>query len=1116
MIPDGDARPQAGSPARRALTATLLYAAFSGLWILFSDRLVSVQVQDPAQLALINTLKGWLYVVVSSAFIYALLKRWLGQPNSGQRPAVSRRSLLLAFAVTGLAIVGLTWLLIHERLQNTRLGAGQQLLAIASSKAEQLGAWHQERLRDARFLAEGNLDTLWRTWQRDGDERARAEALNHLRQAVVRGGFRRAALVTADHTPHWLDWNEGPIDDAVLRAAIDRVLRRGEAQSVGPWLDTGQRTRLAFVAPLGVGSPQAGAVVLQIDPPPEIHPTLASWPLPATTAQSLLFRQEGDEVLYMTPVRGMDGAPMRLRLPVATAAALPAAFLRGDFPPGTAWEGPDHRGTPVLGVVLPVGDTGWWLAAQVDRAELMSPAVIEGLTTALAGVLALLSAGIAVFLYEQRERLKLSAANIEKLEQAQQRLAQSEARYRLLAESGDDVIWLYDLARERFAYISPSIERVFGHPVHEALELPLEALLAPESYAFVRDELPAWLSRWAAGDAPITRRDELVQLHRDGRMIPIEIETTLILDDAGRVVQLKGITRDISARRAAESRILQLSQAMEQSPAVVIITDRHARIEYVNQAFEATTGYPREEVIGRNPKMLRSDKTPRETFETMWHALQAGESWSGEIINRHKNGRDYIQTVTIAPVRNAVGEVTHYLSVQLDITAQRTAEDKAHQLAWFDVLTGLPNRHHLLLDVSGVLASARRLDHHSALFIINIDRFKTLNEAMGHAAGDRLLQRLAKRLIDTVRPGDHLARLGADEFAWLTPVPDGRESDTMEDALRLATSVHEALDPPFKLAGVETPVKVTVSIGIALLPLHEDDTPAEVLRRADTALSRAKDGGGRQTAFFDAAMGEVISQRFVIEQDLRRGLVAGELRLYLQPQVNAAGRMVSAEALLRWQHPQRGLVPPVQFIPVAEGCDLIEPIGDWVLEEVCERLGRLHRQGRRLPVAVNISPRQFHQSTFVPDLLQRLERTGAQPGDLILEITEGVVVRDVEDVVRRMGELTRHGIRFSIDDFGTGYSSLSYLKNLPIHEVKIDRSFVQDAPTQPSDAALVEAILAVATHLRLRVVAEGVETAEQAAFFERHPDVILQGYRYGRPAPADEVIARALAESGQG
>jgi len=301
---------------------------------------------------------------------------------------------------------------------------------------------------------------------------------------------------------------------------------------------------------------------------------------------------------------------------------------------------------------------------------------------------------------------------------------------------------------------------------------------------------------------------------------------------------------------------------------------------------------------------------------------------------------------------------------------------------------------------------------------------------------------------------------------------------------------------------------VTASLGITLFPLSVDDTPQEVLRRADTALHRAKDAGGNQSAFFDVGMGELTQQRFRIEHELRQGIAAGELRLFIQPQVNAAGQIVSAEALVRWQHPDRGLLPPGVFIPIAEESDLIIELENWVTREACRLMAREEMAGYPLHLSVNISPRHFRQSGFVDWLIELMGQEGNDPGYLTLEITEGMVIENVDELIAKMNRLSKLGIHFSIDDFGTGYSSLAYLKRLPIDELKIDKTFVQDAPTSPDDGALVETILAIAKHLHLKVVAEGVETMAQADFLNARAEVIHQGYLYGRPEPAEGFLAR--------
>ncbi len=1107
--------PFVSNRGRYALTVVLLYACFSALWILLSDKAVDWLLADDLQQRLmVHTVKGWLFVAVTSMLLYfALLQPLssrLGGTDNGEAPDTPGQRLVpwLAILALGGTIVALTWLNITERYEERRLDAGNQLRAIGIAKAEQIAEWHQERWNNA-LATQNSVDLAqqWLLWAREGAPQTRLALQERLRRIALAGQFNRVELIDAEG--RGINDPEHPelSSDPALLDAVRATLAAGTVQRFGPHLDHQGRPCLYFLAPVALGYERPVVAVLHYDPPATFHPALATWPLPQETGEAVLFRQEGDRILFLSEKKRVPGAALRFSLPLTEPKLPTALVMRGEAAPGTLVEGIDYAGFPVYAVVLPVGDTGWWLLVKQDRSELMFDAVQGGLNIALTGILALFALGVGVYLYVQRQQLRQSARFIGDLQAIRQRLSSSEARYRLLAENGSDVVWLLDLDTLRFVYVSPSVEQQLGYSPEEMRSKDLADILTPESLAHVQITLPRRLEAFSQGDDEARSQiDQLEQVHRDGHRIPIEVVTTFVTDATGRPIQLQGVTRDITARRQAEAKILQLSQATEQSPAGVILTDVDGHIEYVNAAFEHMSGYAREEVIGQNPRLLQSGKTPPEVYAAMWRSLQAGETWHGEIVNRHKNGRDYTQAVTIAPVRNPSGAVTHYLSVQLDITAQRHAEDMAHQLSWFDLLTGLPNRRHVLRELAETLSADRRGHRLSALLLLNIDRFKTLNDALGHAAGDRLLQRLAERLSSLMRSGLVLAHLGADEFALLMHANDSEEDKVSQEAMRLAETVHESMQQPFILPD-KRQINVTLSIGVTVLPHHYSDTPSEVLRRADTALHRAKHGGGHQTAFFDATMGQAVGQRFAIEQDLRRGIAAGELRLYLQPQADATGRIVSAEALVRWEHPDNGLVPPGVFIGVAEESGLIDQIGLWVLREVCQHLAALRREGLRLPIAVNISPHQFHQTQFADELLALLESTGAAPEDLMLEITESVVVEDIDDVIERMKALNRHGVRFSIDDFGTGYSSLSYLKTLPIHELKIDRSFVQDAPHDASDATLVEAILSVARHLRLRVVAEGVETPEQAAVFQHHPQVLLQGYLYGRPEPAEAMIA---------
>ncbi|MBP6483350.1 MAG: EAL domain-containing protein [Sterolibacterium sp.] len=584
-----------------------------------------------------------------------------------------------------------------------------------------------------------------------------------------------------------------------------------------------------------------------------------------------------------------------------------------------------------------------------------------------------------------------------------------------------------------------------------------------------------------------------------------EVRKIPIFDGKGTRQALIVIARDITERLRTESELRKLSQAVDQSPENIVITDLEGHIEYVNEAFVSNSGYAREELIGATPRVLKSGKTPPATYQALWATLKAGEVWRGEFINKRKDGSEYTEVATIAPVREGDGLISHYLAIKQDITEQKRTQEQIYRLAYHDTLTSLPNRVMLLERLELAIALATRQETENVFILFNLDRFKNLNDARGHRLGDLLLIAVGERLAHLLGEGDMLARIAADEFAMLLMRPGAPGDTANRRALALAEKIHAALRHPFDF-GDEASM-VTASLGITLYPQSQDETPQEVLRRADTALHRAKDAGGNQSAFFDVGMGELTQQRFRIERELRQGITAGELRLFIQPQVNAAGLVVSAEALVRWQHPGRGLLPPGVFIPIAEESDLIIELENWVIREACRHMAREEMAGYPLHLSVNISPRHFRQSSFCDWLIELIAQEGNDPGYLTLEITEGMVIENIDELIAKMNRLSKLGIHFSIDDFGTGYSSLAYLKRLPIDELKIDKTFVQDAPSSPDDGALVETILSIASHLHLKVVAEGVETLEQAEFLNARAEVIHQGYLYGRPEHAESFLA---------
>ncbi len=576
------------------------------------------------------------------------------------------------------------------------------------------------------------------------------------------------------------------------------------------------------------------------------------------------------------------------------------------------------------------------------------------------------------------------------------------------------------------------------------------------------------------------------------------------LDDGS--IQWHGFFMDITERRLSEEYQRLSASVFDTAGEAIMVTNAKGTIVMVNPAFCRITGYERADVIGNDPSLISSGRHNHEFHRVAREALQTKGAWAGEIWSRRKNGEDYPEWQSINVVRDADGNITHYVSVFADLSEIRNAQNAAENLSWRDQLTGLANRSLFLRQMDQTLACAQRDSGFAAVLLIDIDRFKDINEARGLGVGDALLKSIAERLGRALRPDDVLARLSADEFAIILPRLSPTPEETGREALAVAEKLRSILFDSIELEG--DVFHLDSSIGIAVLPEGPDETSSDVLRRADMAMHQAKSEGGARAVFFEAAMGDSVRERFRLERELRVAVSENQLRLYLQTQVNAAGQQVGSEALVRWEHPERGLVPPVMFIPLAESSDLIVSVDRWVLAEVCRLLARLNREGRSLRISVNISPRHFRKDDFVDEIKRLLAASGADPSYLMLEVTEGMVIGDVADVVAKMTKLTALGIHFSMDDFGTGYSSLAYLKRLPIHELKIDKSFIQDSTTDPNDAALVETILSVAQHLHLQVVAEGVETQEQADFLNARANVIHQGYFFGRPEPVEKWLSR--------
>lgn len=565
----------------------------------------------------------------------------------------------------------------------------------------------------------------------------------------------------------------------------------------------------------------------------------------------------------------------------------------------------------------------------------------------------------------------------------------------------------------------------------------------------------------------------------------------------------------ISASLKKEQRSLQranqelhlVSAAIDNLNDMVLITDSELGTDgphllFVNRAFERSTGYTRAEALGQSLEMLNGPNSDPYEINRIRNAMAMRQAIRAELISYTKSGSEFWLEVDVQPIIDAQGKCCNYVAVKRDITDRKRAEFDIYRLAFFDVLTGLPNRRLLRDRLSVMLATAQRTSCFSAVLFIDLDHFKTINDARGHAVGDMLLIDVAKRLSGLLREVDTVARLGGDEFVVLLDHLDTQLDHAVKTALTVAEKIRLALGQDFVID--KQSYSSSCSIGVSLLP-KPGQTVDDLLRESDTAMYRAKSAGRNQIAFFEGTMQTEVEERMTLERDLAKAQELGELAMVMQAQVNLKGETVGAELLMRWHSHERGTVSPVVFIPLAEESGLIVKMGDWVLHQACQALQQLQASGHHFPLSINVSPKQFHQKDFVDKVCATLAHYEIDATQLIFEVTEGLFIDNLHETISRMRILSALGIRFSIDDFGTGYSSMNYLKQMPLYELKIDKSFVQDIPDDANGTAIVRTILSMAKQFGLKVVAEGVETEAQADYLIENGCHSLQGFLYSRP-----------------
>ncbi|MDD5335646.1 MAG: EAL domain-containing protein [Rhodoferax sp.] len=730
----------------------------------------------------------------------------------------------------------------------------------------------------------------------------------------------------------------------------------------------------------------------------------------------------------------------------------------------------------VIAAVLPPAVVAWYTGKQVEQMVALS---------LLGGMAVLLLIGV-------------------QSSQANRAMFGTRLRLRCILDTALDAIIEMDPQR-RITGWNRRAETIFGWNRDEVLGRALDDTIIP---LHQRDRHRDGVARFLAigQEQVLNRRMEVSALRSNGQEFPAELAITRI--KTGDACHFTAFVSDITERKQSEE-ALRVAAAAFDSQLGMMVTDARNVILRVNLAFTEITGYRPEEAVGQTPSLLSSGRHDAAFFDAMWHSIAVTGKWQGEIWNRHKNGEVFPEWLTTTAVKNEAGQTTHYVASFSDISARKTAEDQIKNLAFYDPLTALPNRRLLLDRLEVAMVNSVRHQRKGALLFVDLDDFKTLNDTLGHHQGDLLLEQVAQRLSACIRDGDTVARLGGDEFVVMLEDLSGSTAEAVTQAETVGEKMLSALNHIYLLGSHE--YHITPSIGITLFGGDPHELLTEPLKRADLAMYQAKAAGRNTLRFYDPLMQAVVSARAALETGLREALERNQFLLHYQAQVDSNGHVTGSEALVRWQHPQRGVVSPVEFIHLAEETGLILPLGRWVLETACTQLALWGRRPEmaHLTLAVNVSARQFQQPDFVDMVLLVLEHTGAKPQRLKLELTEGMLVAGVEDVISKMTALKGKGIGFSLDDFGTGYSSLAYLKRLPLDQLKIDQGFVRNVLTDANDAAIAKMVVVLAGSLGLAVIAEGVETEAQRDFLASQGCHAHQGYFFSRPLPVSEFEAFA-------
>ncbi|NCB57419.1 MAG: EAL domain-containing protein [Gammaproteobacteria bacterium] len=1082
----------------------LYYALFAALWIAVSDKLLAWLISDREWLTFLSIVKGFLFVTLTSFLLYLLLNLQHRKTANQQQQTSSRRLYwLFAFQILLMPLIPALLYGIHG--QQIRDDSHNTLNTLAKVKAEQVETWLQERLADGLILQSDQAFSQAVALVNAGGHAADEAIRNPLELLARNKHYQSLLLLDQQNAPRFIVGHV-PVHKTVIDAHSHLSLNshhhqagHGSLKTSWYW-DENNRVYLDIQVPLidTRNDKRIGTLIMSQDLQTNLLPLIQNWPGATSTGLIYLLQPHAEWLSYIAlPANKADQTQATTRWFNTGSLSLLKQALSD---PADIFEGKNAEATDVVASYIPVRYSGWHILVQQDRTEIYAPLynLVYWITLVVffAGLLVIFVVSLLWRQQQYTNQLELQRQTSEK-----DRLLKHFFELPLFGMAithGQTGHWI------RFNH---QLSDLLGYSHSEMAEHTLLSLTANEyqeadiaaMYQMTQDLCDGYLCE--------------KQLRRkDGQLIYVNIDTRCVRTADRNIAFIISVIEDISSQKENEAILRQSATVFDNTREGIMITDKNAQIIRVNPAFAELFGFSQHELQGKTPVIFKSGKHTHEFYQHIRDSLNTSAFWRGEIWNRRKDGHIIPLICSISAVRNDKQQLTHYVSVYSDISKLKASEAKLAHLAHHDPLTQLPNRTLLTINLSHAIDLAVRNHHRIALLMLDLDRFKDVNDSFGHQIGDALLQEVARRLRRRVRTSDTICRLGGDEFTVLI-----EGNPALHDVEHFAEDILQLLKDPFSLPNGRE-VIIGASIGISLYPEH-GQTPKELLQQADAAMYRAKAHGRSCFRYFSDELTRAAEQRLDLEVRLQRALRLNELRLYFQPQIEiSSNRIIGAEALVRWQDPAHGLISPAQFIPVAEETGLIKQLGEWVLLEACRQGKEWQQKGLpAINLAVNISPVQFRNSNILESVFNALKQTGYPASLLELELTESALMTHENEAVEILSALRKYGIRLAIDDFGTGYSSLAYLKRFPLDVLKIDKSFVDDIPHKKDDMEIAAAIVAMAHTLRLKVLAEGVETEEQLTFLKEQGCDCYQGYLMSPPVPADqfEQLLRAQAEDSE-